>query len=181
MFCDIISVPNKTEYFTFVSAMCFYFDKNAVALFLYALMNVYKVLFGDSRARVFDAPVLLAHFLLKTQEVIMKLMIAGSRGINNFDLTPHIPENTDCIISGGASGVDTLAEKYADKNRLSKIILRPRYDLYKKAAPLKRNDEMVNIDDSILVVWDGISKGTKHTIDYAKKLNKKINVIIVEN
>ncbi len=111
----------------------------------------------------------------------MKLMIAGSRGINNFDLTPYIPKNTDCIISGGASGVDTLAEKYADKNRLSKIILRPRYDLYKKAAPLKRNDEMVKIANSILVIWDGVSKGTKHTIDYAKKLNKDINVIIIEN
>ena len=111
----------------------------------------------------------------------MKLMIAGSRGIDNFDLAPYIPQDTDCIISGGASGIDTLAEKYADKNRLSKIILRPRYDLYKKAAPLKRNDEMVKMADCILIIWDGISKGTKHTIDYATKLNKKINVITIQN
>ncbi len=108
----------------------------------------------------------------------MKLLIAGSRSIKDFDISPYIPENTDCIISGGATGIDALAEQYADKNRISKIILRPRYDLYKRAAPLKRNDEMVEMADMVLVVWDGASRGTKHTIDYAKKLNKEINVII---
>ena len=41
--------------------------------------------------------------------------------------------------------VDTLAEQYADKNRLSKYIMRPRYDLYGRAAPLKRNEEMIKI------------------------------------
>ena len=110
----------------------------------------------------------------------MKVLIAGSRSIENFDLSPYIPENTDLIISGGANGVDKLAEEYADKMRVSKLILRPKYNLYKRAAPLKRNDEMVELSDYVLVVWDGVSKGTKHTIDYAKKLNKKINVIIKE-
>lgn len=111
----------------------------------------------------------------------MKLLIAGSRSIKEFELSPYIPADTDCIISGGASGIDALAEQYADKNRLSKIILRPRYNLYKKAAPLKRNDEMVKLADKILIIWDGISKGAKHTIDYAKKLNKDIDIILVEN
>ena len=110
----------------------------------------------------------------------MKLLIAGSRSIKEFDLSPHIPEDTDMIISGGAGGIDALAESYADKHRLSKMILRPKYNLYRKAAPLKRNDEMVKIADSVLIIWDGISKGTKHTIDYATKLHKDINVIISE-
>ncbi len=108
----------------------------------------------------------------------MKLLIVGSRSIKDFDLSPYIPQNTEWIISGGAGGVDALAEEYADKKRISKIIMRPQYNLYKRAAPLKRNDEMVKMADSLLVIWDGISNGTKHTIDYAKKLNKDINIII---
>ena len=74
----------------------------------------------------------------------MKLLIAGSRGIENFDLSKYIEKDIDTILSGGAKGIDTLAEEYADKMRLSKIILRPRYDLYGKAAPIKRNEELVN-------------------------------------
>jgi predicted Rossmann fold nucleotide-binding protein DprA/Smf involved in DNA uptake len=81
------------------------------------------------------------------------------------------------IITGGADGIDLLAEQYADRKRLSKLILRPRYDLYGKYAPLKRNEEMVALCDMALIVWDGTSKGTKHTISYAEKLGKKVVLI----
>ena len=68
----------------------------------------------------------------------MKLLIAGSRGITEYDLAPHIPADTDLIISGGAKGVDTIAEQYADSKRISKLILRPRYDLYRRAYQTER-------------------------------------------
>ena len=108
----------------------------------------------------------------------MKLLIAGSRSITDFDLSPHIPPETSLIISGGASGVDSLAEDFADKNKLSKLILRPNYKKYGKAAPLVRNDRMVELADFVLIIWDGSSKGTKHTIDYAKTSGKPINVVL---
>ncbi len=110
----------------------------------------------------------------------MKLMIAGSRSIENIDISPYIPKETTHIISGGAKGVDTLAEQYADRHKIPKTIIRPNYALYKKGAPLKRNIEMVDMCDSLLVFWDGKSRGTKHTIDYAKKTNKPVRVIIIE-
>ena len=110
----------------------------------------------------------------------MKLLIVGSRSINEFDLTGYVPPEVELIISGGAAGADTVAEKYADKNKISKLILRPQYEIYGRAAPIKRNDIMVDIADSVLVLWDGKSKGTKHTIGYAKKKNKPINVILVK-
>ena len=109
----------------------------------------------------------------------MKLLIAGSRSIKDLDISPYIPTDTELIISGGANGVDTLAEEYADKKRISKLILRPRYDLYRRAAPLKRNDKMVEICDKVLIFWDGVSKGTKHTIDYANKIGKPIEIITI--
>lgn len=112
------------------------------------------------------------------QEVIMNLMIAGSRSITDFDLKDYIPEDVSLIITGGAKGIDTLAENYADKNKISKLVLRPLYNKFGKAAPLKRNDEMIKIADTVLVIWDGKSRGTKYTIEHAKKENKK--VILVE-
>ena len=72
----------------------------------------------------------------------MKLLIAGSRSINEFDLEKYVPRETTMIITGGAYGIDVLAERIADKKRLSKLVLRPRYDLYGKAAPIKRNQEI---------------------------------------
>jgi len=107
----------------------------------------------------------------------MKLLIAGSRSITDFDLSPYIEDDVDLIISGGAKGVDTLAENYADKHKISKLILRPQYNKYKKGAPLKRNEKMIELADRVLVIHDGKSNGSKYTIEHARKLNKPINVV----
>lgn len=109
----------------------------------------------------------------------MKVLIAGSRNITDFDISPYIPKGTDLIICGGARGVDTLAEQYADKMKISKYVLRPNYALYKRGTPIKRNYEMVELCDMVLVFWDERSKGTKHTIDYANKIGKAIEIITV--
>ena len=108
----------------------------------------------------------------------MKLLIVGSRKIENFDLSAHIPKDTELIISGGAKGIDALAEKYADEHHLSKLILRPRYELYGKAAPLKRNEQMVDFADAVLIIWNQESKGTKYTLDYAQKHGKSVTLIL---
>lgn len=110
----------------------------------------------------------------------MKLLVAGSRNIVTFDISKYITSNVDTIISGGAKGVDLLAEQFADKNQLSKIILRPKYNIYGKVAPLKRNEELVKLADKILVIWNGKSKGTQYTINYAKKQSKDITVIVID-
>ncbi len=107
----------------------------------------------------------------------MKLLIAGSRSIKEYDLEKYIPIGTTMIIAGGADGIDTLAEKYADKKHLSKLILRPQYNLYGKSAPLKRNERMVELCDVALIVWDGYSRGTKYTVNYANKIGKKVILI----
>ncbi len=107
----------------------------------------------------------------------MKLLIAGSRSIEDIDLSEYVPPDTKLIISGGAKGIDLVAEKYADKHNISKLILRPRYDLYGRAAPLKRNEAMVDLADAVIVVWDGASRGACYTADYAKKKNKSVIVI----
>ena len=107
----------------------------------------------------------------------MILLIVGSRSITEFDISPYISSDVDTVISGGAKGIDTLAEWYADSNNLSKYIIRPRYDLYGRAAPLVRNEQMVDMADAVLVIWDGHSKGALYTIRYSKKKNKLITIV----
>ena len=107
----------------------------------------------------------------------MKLLIIGSRNIDNIDISPHIPKGVSLIISGGASGVDTLAEQYADKHKISKLILYPQYKLYKRGAPLKRNEKMIEVADEVLAFWDGKSRGTKYSIDFATNQGKNVTII----
>ena len=110
----------------------------------------------------------------------MKLLIAGSRNIKSFDLSPYVTNDTDTIISGGADGIDSIAEQYADSHRISKHIIRPRYELYGRGAPLKRNKEMVDIADAVLIIWDGKSRGTEYTLKYAEKSNKPITLVKIQ-
>lgn len=108
----------------------------------------------------------------------MKLLIAGSRSIREWDISNYVPPETDLVISGGAKGVDALAERYADEHGIAKRIIRPRYDLYGKAAPLKRNEEMVELADHVLILWDGQSRGTQYTMEYAVKTGKSVTMVL---
>ncbi len=134
----------------------------------------YKIqLCGAMESYIFRCVTSVAHLFIFGGHK-MKLMIAGSRSITEFDLAPYIPDGVDTIISGGAKGIDSLAEKYADEHKIPKIIITPRYELYGKAATIKRNYEMVDMSDCVLVVWDGRSRGTKSTIEYANKKGKPL-------
>ncbi|MBR6562911.1 MAG: hypothetical protein IKK70_03120 [Clostridia bacterium] len=109
----------------------------------------------------------------------MKVAIIGSRGITNADIGKYIPPDTTLIISGGARGVDTLAERYADEHGIEKLILLPQYELYGKNAPLIRNKAIVEHADLVIAFWDGSSHGTRFTIDYAKGRKIPCRIYIV--
>ena len=110
----------------------------------------------------------------------MKLFIAGSRSITDFDLEPYIPNGTNTIISGGAEGIDAIAEEYADRKKLSKIILQPEYEKYGRRAPIMRNRQMASECDEGLVIWDGKSKGTLNSVNELTKAAKSYRVVVVK-
>lgn len=108
----------------------------------------------------------------------IKTAIIGSRKIN-INIDKYLPKDISMIISGGAIGIDRLAEKYADKNGIPKLILLPNYNMYGKLAPLVRNRQIVNNAELVIAFWDGKSRGTKYTIDYANQLGVAVIVHLI--
>ena len=71
----------------------------------------------------------------------MKLAVVGSRKLVNIVIDQHIPAGVNEIVSGGAIGVDFLAEEYAKRKALRLTEFLPQYKRYGRAAPIVRNKE----------------------------------------
>lgn len=121
----------------------------------------------------------------------MRLAIIGSRSFNNYDLFEktifknYKIENIKEIISGGVEGTDSLAEQFAIKYSIPMSIFIPDWDLYGEYgeygdyAVYMRNILIIDSSDEVIAFWDGISKGTKHSIELANKAKKKLMIVKV--
>ena len=110
----------------------------------------------------------------------MKLAVVGSRKIKEIFIDDYIPKEVTEIVSGGAKGVDTVARDFAKQNGLKLTEFIPEYNLYGRAAPIKRNEEIAKYADEVVAFWDGKSKGTLSTVKFFEKLGKKVRVVIFE-
>lgn len=104
----------------------------------------------------------------------MKILVCGGRNFDDRDAVKMVISNC-CpfhfiLIAGGAKGADQYAEEYADNRGMDKIIIKPDWDKYGKSAGYRRNEEMIALEPELVIAfWDGVSKGTAHTIKLAKK------------
>lgn len=125
------------------------------------------------------------------------LCIAGSRDLYDYSLIEkamqmHNIQLDDIkeIISGGAKGVDSNAEKFAEFHKIKfkeyladwknlkhkdAIIANGQYGKYDKKAGFRRNELMAEKADKLLAITNG-SSGTDHMIECMKKLNKEVFV-----
>ena len=116
----------------------------------------------------------------------MKIAIVGSRNYTDYEkfltvikrvfkLSDKVKDNIT-IISGGATGVDKMAERFARENNYKCIIHYPDWQKYGKAAGPKRNtkivDELNRDTDFVIAFVAKKSVGTLDTIEKAR--NKKI-------
>ena len=108
----------------------------------------------------------------------MKLAIVGSRKLTNISLDLYINSEVDEIVSGGAIGVDFCAAEYAKSKGIRLTEFLPQYEQYGRAAPILRNQKIVDYADEVLVFWDGESKGALSVIKYAKKVGKRCEIIL---
>jgi hypothetical protein len=103
--------------------------------------------------------------------------IVGSRGFDDYTsmcqvlsaLTPQVT----MVVSGGAKGADTLAERWAYANSIPCKVLRPDWSKGRGAGHI-RNSDIVRMSERVVAFWDGVSPGTKSTIDMARRSNKEV-------
>lgn len=108
------------------------------------------------------------------------LAIVGSRSFNDYERLKKIIDyirtkfNVVKIVSGGARGADSLGAEYATKHNIELVVFPAEWDRLGKSAGYVRNEKIVDNSDFIVAFWDGVSKGTKHTINIAERKNKRL-------
>ena len=110
----------------------------------------------------------------------MKVAIVGSRRLYVSNIGDYLSAEITEIVSGGVKGVDSSAREYALKNNIRLTEFLPEYNKYGKAAPLKRDMQIINYADKVIAFWDGKSKGTKYVIENCKKTNTPIDIIYID-
>ena len=117
----------------------------------------------------------------------MRLIVAGSRTFNNYELlrneiVKNFPTQYEDgsleIVSGMARGADSQAVDFAFVHMLTLHEYPAEWDKYGKSAGYRRNEDMAKNADALIAFWDGVSKGTKHMIDLAHKY--KLRVVVVK-
>jgi hypothetical protein len=109
----------------------------------------------------------------------MKTAIVGSRTFRDYARLTMAMEGMEVttVISGGASGADTLAERWARDNQKPLLIIPADWALHGKKAGMIRNAAIVQQADIVIALWDGQSPGTRATIRMAGKAGKPVRVI----
>jgi hypothetical protein len=116
------------------------------------------------------------------------ILICGSRSVWIYDVLELAIKNSQwnigAVVSGGAPGVDRMAERWARANNADLVVFHANWGRHKKSAGPIRNRKMVEylmtLDDiGIIALWDGKSRGTAHTIKLAKKFNLPLYVELV--
>lgn len=121
------------------------------------------------------------------------LLVAGTRTFDDYELlSKKIQQltirygNNICIVSGGAKGADTLAERYAKEHGLEFVKFTAKWNEYGKKAGFIRNEEMHDYISKYehrgcVLFWDGKSKGTKHNIGLSKIYKNQLRIVLYEN
>lgn len=116
---------------------------------------------------------------------IFRVIIAGSRNFNDYDLLKSVCDellslkvnsHEIVIISGTAYGADKLGEQYADEYGFKVERYPADWGTYGKSAGYRRNEEMAKIADALIAFWDGESKGTMHMINLAERYNLQVHI-----
>ena len=111
----------------------------------------------------------------------MKLIIAGSRAFTDYQLLCQVlaPERHHItqVITGGARGADQLGYRWAWKHQVKHQLFRADWERFGKAAGVRRNYQMAQAGDLLIVFWDGHSAGTQHMISCMQQLGKPVVVI----
>ena len=73
------------------------------------------------------------------------------------------------LVHGGGPGVEKIAASWAEKNGVHQIVCKPDWDRHGRAAPFRRNDELLNLLPKGVIAFPG-SGITDNLVDKARQL-----------
>lgn len=114
-----------------------------------------------------------------------RVIVAGGRDFRNYKLLCNRMDQLSCekfngsveVVCGKAKGADTLGEKWGIDSGHSVKYFPADWDGLGKAAGHIRNKQMGDYATHLVAFWDGISKGTKGMIDYARGKGIEVDVV----
>ena len=109
----------------------------------------------------------------------MRVIVAGSRGITDYRVVEEAilrsGFNVTEVVSGTARGVDQLGERFGALNGIPVRRFPADWERYGRSAGYRRNEQLVACaiqapdGGALVAVWDGVSRGTRHTIELARR------------
>ncbi len=73
------------------------------------------------------------------------------------------------LVHGGGPGVEKIAASWAERNGVHQVVCKPDWDRHGRAAPFRRNDELLNLLPKGVIAFPG-SGITENLVDKAKQL-----------
>ena len=127
-----------------------------------------------------------------TQEKSLAVAIVGCRKYSNYQeftlpckglpqqkyLSKFIKINgsISTIISGGASGADSLAEKFANENKIKLVVYKANWQKYGRSAGPIRNTLIVKDCDVLIAFPSKSSRWAWDSVKKAKKARKNVTI-----
>ena len=71
------------------------------------------------------------------------------------------------LVHGGEPGVETIAAKWAERNGVDQVVCKPDWGRHGRAAPFRRNDELLNLMPKGLIAFPG-NGITENLVDKAR-------------
>lgn len=111
-----------------------------------------------------------------------KIAIVGSRDFKRRETIEEFMSNLKNveIVTGGAHGVDKIAEQIAKTLGLPVTIFKPDFSNgYNVAEYHKRNRKIAEYADEIHIFWHKPTPGSMSTLSFAKELNKAYFIHVI--
>jgi hypothetical protein len=111
----------------------------------------------------------------------MRIAVVGSRKYGFPELVTSFVSffrSEDILVSGGAWGVDSIAQKKAREMDLECRIFYPDWEREGKSAGFKRNKFIVDDSDYVVAFWDGVSRGTLSSMKMAMESKKPLTIYV---